>query len=63
MASEHELLATALKVERDHGDSAPQYIAKKIGAAAIAGEWDTVTMWKAIASWFDLLRSPPDSRA
>jgi len=63
MASEHELWAIALKVERDHGDSAPRHIAQKIGAAAIAGEWDAVTMWKAIAARFDQLREEPYSRA
>ena len=63
MASEHELWAIVLKVERDHGDSAPRHIAQRIGAAAIAGEWDAVTMWKAIASRFDQLRDQPDSRA
>ncbi len=63
MASEHELWAIALKVERDHGDTAPRHIAQKIGAAAIAGEWDAVTMWKAIASRFDQLRDQPISRA
>ena len=63
MASEHELWAIALEVERDHGESGPRHIAQKIGAAAIAGEWDAVTMWKAIASRFDELRNKPNSRA
>lgn len=63
MASEHELWAIALKVERDHGDSAPRHIAQKIGAAAIAGEWDAVNMWKAVASRFDQLRERPYSYA
>lgn len=63
MASEHELWAIALKVERDHGDSAPRHIAQTIGAAAIAGEWDTVTMWKAITARFDQLRNQPYHRA
>jgi len=63
MASEHELWAIALKVERDHGDSGPRHIAQKIGAAAIAGEWDAVAMWKAIAGRFDQLREEPYSPA
>ena len=63
MASEHELWAITLKVERDHGDGAPRYIAQQIGAAAIAGEWDAVTMWKAIAARFDQLQEEPYSRA
>ncbi len=61
MASEHELWAIALKVERDHGDSGPGHIAQTIGAAAIAGEWDRVSMWKAVASRFDRLRERPHS--
>lgn len=56
MASEHELWAIALKVERDHGDRAPRHIAQNIGAAAIAGEWDAVAMWKAVAARLDQLR-------
>lgn len=63
MGSEHELWAIALKVERDHGDSAPRHIAQKIGAAAIAGEWEIVTTWKAIAARLDQLRDQPNSRA
>lgn len=59
VASEHELWAIALKVERDHGDSAPRHIAQRIGAAAIAGEWDAVNMWKAVALRFDQLRKRP----
>lgn len=63
MASEHELWAIALKVERDHGDSAPRHIAQRIGAAAIAGEWDAVTMWKVIAARFDQLQNQPTLRS
>lgn len=63
MASEHELWAIALKVERDHGAGAPQHIAQKIGAAAIAGEWDAVTMWKSVAARFDQLRNRTHSGA
>ena len=63
MASEHELWAIALKVERDHGDSGARHIAQKIGAAAIAGDWNAVTMWKAVASRFDRLRERPYSYA
>jgi len=63
MASEHELWAIALKVERDHGDSGARHIAQKIGAAAIAGDWNAVTMWKAIAARLDQLRDPPNARA
>ena len=63
MASEHKLWAIALKIERDHGDSGPRHIAQMIGAAAIAGEWDAVTMWKAIAARFEQLSDQPHLRA
>ncbi|MDE0878717.1 MAG: hypothetical protein OSB00_08635 [Sphingomonas bacterium] len=38
MATERQLWALALKVERDHGDDGPRYIAERIGEAALAGE-------------------------
>lgn len=63
MASEHELWAIALKVEKDHGDRGPRHIAQNIGAAAVAGEWDAVALWKAVAARFDQLRDQPHLRA
>jgi hypothetical protein len=57
VASDRELWALALKVERDHGKDGPRHIAEKIGAAAIAGEWDAVAMWKGVAAKYDQLRS------
>lgn len=55
MATDHELWAIALKVEQDHGSNGPRHIAEKIGGAAIAGEWDAVALWKAVAAKYDLL--------
>jgi hypothetical protein len=55
MASELELWAIALKVERDHGAQAPVFIAGRIGAAAVAGDEDGIARWKAVASRYDQL--------
>lgn len=63
MATDHELWAIALKVENDHGSEGPRHIAERIGGAAIAGEWDAVAMWKAVAAKYDLLRQDASGRA
>ncbi|WP_230629362.1 DUF6961 family protein [Sphingomonas sp. Leaf37] len=63
MATDRELWALTLMVERDHGQGAPRYIAEKIGAAAIAGDWTGVAMWKGVAARFDQLKSQPSSGA
>lgn len=55
MASDHEMWAIALKVEQDHGSEGPRHIAERIGAAAIAGDWDGVALWKAVAVKYDQL--------
>jgi len=46
----------ALKVERDHGDDGPRYIAERIGDAALAGEQAGTDLLKAVAVQFDQLR-------
>ncbi len=63
MPSDHELWAIALKVEKDHGSEGPRHIAECIGGAAIAGEWDAVAMWKAVAAKYDLLRQGVSARS
>ncbi|WP_414711355.1 DUF6961 family protein [Sphingomonas sp. UBA978] len=63
MATDHELWAIALKVEQDHGGGAPRHIAERIGAAAIAGEWEAVALWKAVAAKYDLLRQGASTRS
>lgn len=52
-----ELWALALHVEREYGAAGPVHIAERIGAAAIAGEWNAVAMWKAVAVRYDELLS------
>ena len=55
MPSDHELWTLALMVERERRAAGPQHIAEQIGAAAIAGDWDDVRMWKAVAAKYDQL--------
>jgi hypothetical protein len=55
MACDNELWAIALRLEQDHGREAARHIAERIGGAAIAGEWDDVRMWKAVAAKYDQL--------
>lgn len=50
--------ACALEVERQHGEDAPRFIAERIGALALAGDWTGVTTWRAIAGCLDQLRKP-----
>jgi hypothetical protein len=48
----------ALKVEATHGDSAPAFIAGRIGALALQGDEAGVERWRQIAAKFDQLREP-----
>ncbi len=63
MATDHELWAIALTVEKDHGSEGPRHIAERIGGAAIAGEWDAVALWRAVAAKYDLLRQGVSARS
>jgi hypothetical protein len=51
--------ACALKVVQDHGDQAPVFVSKRIGALALNGDWSGVDMWKAIAEKLDQLDNAP----
>ncbi len=55
MACDHELSSLALKLEQEHGRDGSRHIAERIGAAAIAGDWEDVRMWKAVAAKYDQL--------
>lgn len=58
---DRELWACALEVERQHGASAPVFVAARIGALALAGDSVGVETWRAIAGRLDkLARNPPD---
>lgn len=58
-ASDRDLWELTLKVERDHGDDAPRYIAERIGAAAAEGDQIGIDLWKAVATRLDQLRQKP----
>jgi len=53
---DRELWACALQVERQHEDNAPRFVAKRIGALAIARNEQGVATWNAIAERLDKLR-------
>ena len=46
MTPDQERWAEALKVEQIHGDSAPAYVAERIGALALDGDLDGVERWQ-----------------
>ncbi|GAA0326050.1 hypothetical protein GCM10009087_40460 [Sphingomonas oligophenolica] len=58
MTPDQERWAEALKVEEIHGDSAPVYIAERIGALAEEGDLEGVQRWQQIAIRLDQLRYP-----
>jgi hypothetical protein len=58
MASDRDLWALTLKVERDHGDRAARHAAERIGTAARAGDQVGIDLWKAVAERLDRLRRP-----
>lgn len=51
-----ELWACALQVERQHGNDAPKFVAERIGALALAGDFEGVETWRTIAGKLDALR-------
>ncbi|MGN6277700.1 MAG: DUF6961 family protein [Sphingomonas sp.] len=56
MTPEQERWAEALAIERQHGEDAPQFIAERIGALALAGDQEGIERWKAIATKLDEIR-------
>ena len=51
-----EIWGSALQVERVHGEFAPRFIAERIGELALAGDFEGVATWKAIAGRLDTLK-------
>jgi hypothetical protein len=49
--------AEALAIERQHGADAPNWIAKRIGALALAGDDAGVTRLRVLACCLDQLRA------
>ncbi|MGQ0587911.1 MAG: DUF6961 family protein [Sphingosinicella sp.] len=62
MTEEEHLWACALEIERQHGERAPVHVAERIGALALAEDWDGVERWKAIARCLDALRRTGSTR-
>ncbi|MGN6373954.1 MAG: DUF6961 family protein [Sphingomonas sp.] len=56
MNGDRERWAEVLAVEHQHGENAPQFIAGRIGALALAGDMEGVRRWREIASRLDEIR-------
>ena len=56
LTPDQERWAEALAVECQHGEDAPQFIAERIGALALAGDMEGVERWREIASRLDEIR-------
>jgi len=63
MADDRELWACAVQVERQHGKSAPRFVAERIGDLALAGDEQGVATWKMIAERLDKLNQIGDGDA
>jgi hypothetical protein len=59
LSPERERWAEALKVEKIHGDTAPEFIAGRVAALALEGDTAGVERWMEIAARLDRLRSGP----
>lgn len=55
MSPEEHVWACALAIERQHGARAAAVVAERIGALALAGDYEGIAMWKAIAVRLDEL--------
>lgn len=53
--AEQWAMLAAIKIEQDHGDEGPVYIAEMIGKFALEGNQPYIDTWKAIARAFDQL--------
>ncbi len=61
MLTDWELWACASRVQSDHAENAPLFVAERIGAFALAGDRAGVETWKAIAARLEQLRSRPST--
>jgi hypothetical protein len=50
MISDHELWAAANMVVARHGDTAPIFVAERLGQCALDGDDEGIRVWKAIAA-------------
>lgn len=59
MITDSEIWACAHMVLQHHGDDAPTFVAKRIGALAVKGDVEGVKTWKQIAHRMaQLMRRP-----
>lgn len=56
MTPEQERWAEALAIERQHGDAAPFWIADRIGALALAGDFAGIKRFREIAALLEQLQ-------
>ena len=56
MTPDEERWAEALAIERQHGMMAPMYIAERISALALAGDFAGVRRFREIADRYDQLQ-------
>jgi len=55
---DHLRWAEALQIEKIHGDSAPVWVAERIGGLALEGDTAGVERFRQIAARLDQLRNP-----
>ena len=58
LTEDRHLWACALAVEKQHGSDAPRFVAERIGALVLIGDFAGVERWKAIAAKMDALARP-----
>lgn len=58
MTSDQERWGEALAIEKAHGADAPRWVAERIAALAIEGDWAGVGRFREIAARLDQLRRP-----
>lgn len=55
MTRDEEILALALHADREHGASAPMWIAEQIGRLALDADEQGIQLWKSVArAWQEL---------
>lgn len=59
MTHDQERWAEALAIEQRYGEDAPRWIAERVGAMAIEGNWEGVVRFRDIASRLDQLLPRP----
>jgi hypothetical protein len=55
LTADQERWAEALAIERQHGEVAPMWIAERIGALAMSGDFAGVARFRAVAAKYEQL--------